>query len=135
MAVKTFASIYVGSSELILKIYEISGKKKFRELDRISKSVELGKDTYRKGALATKVLSEVCEILKDFKKKMKEYQATDYRAFATSAIREASNQELALDYIKRNTGIVVKVLSNSEQRYMIFKGMVARYEAFHQVVS
>ncbi len=135
MAVKTFASIYVGSSELILKIYEISGKKNFRELDRISKSVELGKDTYRKGALDTKVLSEVCEILKDFKKKMKEYQATDYRAFATSAIREASNQELALDFIKRNTGIVVKVLSNSEQRYMIFKGMVARYDAFHQVVS
>ena len=70
-----------------------------------------------------------------FKKKMKEYQVTEYRAFATSAVREAENTDIVLDAIKRNTNLEVKVLSNSEQRYINLKGMVAKYEDFHQVVS
>jgi len=66
---------------------------------------------------------------------MKESQVTEYRAFATSAVREASNTEIILDAIKRNTNLDVKVLSNSEQRYINLKGMVVKYEDFHQVVS
>ncbi|MBQ8412767.1 MAG: exopolyphosphatase, partial [Lachnospiraceae bacterium] len=135
MAYKTFAAIYVGSSEIALKIYQISSKKTFKQLDYISKIIELGKDTYSKGFLSTESIKQVCDILNGFKKKLKEYQITEYRAYATSAVREAENSEIVLDAIKRTTNIEVSVLSNSEQRYINFKGMVARYENFHQVVS
>ena len=133
MAVKTFAAIYVGSSELKMKCYEVSGKKSFKLIDQVAKTIELGRDTYNHGSIKADTLSEVCDTLIGFKKK--EYQITEYRAYATSAIREAVNQELVLDHIERNTGVTVKVLSNSEQRYMIFKGLVAKYAGFHQVVS
>lgn len=135
MAYKTFAAIYVGSSEIALKVYQISSKKNFKQIDYISKIIELGKDTYSKGYLTTESIKQVCEILNGFKKKLKEYQITEYRAYATSAVREAENSEIVLDAIKRTTNIEVTVLSNSEQRYINFKGMVARYENFHQVVS
>lgn len=135
MAYKMFAAIYVGSSELAMKIYEINGRKTFKQIDGVSKIIELGKDTYSKGYLSTESIMQVCEILNGFKKKLKEYQVSDYRAYATSAIREAENSDIVLDAIKRQTNIVVKVLSNSEQRYINFKGLVAKYENFHQVVS
>lgn len=135
MAYKMFAAIYVGSSELAMKIYEINGRKTFKQIDGVSKIIELGKDTYSKGYLSTESIAQVCEILNGFKKKLKEYQVSEYRAYATSAIREAENSDIVLDAIKRQTNIVVKVLSNSEQRYINFKGLVAKYDNFHQVVS
>ncbi len=135
MAFKMFGAIYVGSSELVCSIYEINAKKTFSLVDSVSRIIELGRDTYKSGAIKTEALAEVCEVLNGFHRKLKEYQVSDYRAYATSAIREASNQVLALEYIKRNTGLNVEVLSNSEQRYMIFKGLVAKHKEFHQVVS
>ena len=100
MAVKTFAAIYVGSSDLSLDIYEINGKKSFKKIDGISRIIELGKDTYSDGSLSIESIKMVCETLSDFKRKMKEYQVADYRAYATSAVREAENSELIIDAIK-----------------------------------
>ncbi len=135
MAYKMFAAIHVGSSEISMKIYEINGRKSFKQIDSVSRIIELGKDTYRNGALGADSIKQVCLILNDFKKKMKEYQITEYRAYATSAVRESENAEIVLDAIKHNSNIEVQVLSNSEQRYMSFKGLVAKYDDFHQVVS
>lgn len=135
MSYKLFAAIYVGSSEVALKIYEINSKETFKQIDGVSKIIELGKDTYSNGSLSVVSIRQVCAILNEFKKKMHEYQIVDYRAYATSAIREAENTEIIIDTIKRNTGFLVRVLSNSEQRYMNFKGLVAKYENFHHVVS
>lgn len=135
MSYKTFAAIYVGSSELAMKIFEINGKTNFKQIDYVSRILELGKDTYNDGCISTVSIHLICDILNDFKDKMKEYQVTDYRAYATSAVREADNSEIILDAIRRNTKIEVKILSNSEQRYINFKGLVAKYDEFHQVVS
>lgn len=135
MAYKMFAAIYVGSSEIAMKAFEISGRKNFRFVDGISKALELGKDTYREGSISRESIGQICEILNGFKKKMKEYQITEYRAYATTAVRESSNAELVIDAIKRNTNLHVQILSNSEQRYMNFKGLVAKYADFQQVVS
>ncbi len=135
MAYKMFAAIYVGSNEIAMRIYEINGRKSFKGIDRVSRIIELGKDSYSNGFLSTDSINQICDVLNQFKKKMKEYQVTEYRAFATSAVREASNTEIILDAIKRNTNLDVKVLSNSEQRYINLKGMVVKYEDFHQVVS
>ncbi|MBE5944584.1 MAG: exopolyphosphatase [Lachnospiraceae bacterium] len=135
MAYKMFAAIYVGSSEISMKIYQISSRKTSKQVDGVSKIIELGKDTYSKGFLTTESINQVCDILNGFKKKLKEYQVTDYRAYATSAVREAENSLIVLDAIKRATNIDVRILGNSEQRYMNFKGLVAFYEDFHNVAS
>lgn len=135
MSYKTFAAINVGSSEIAMKIYEISGRKSFRQLDAVSNIIELAKDTYSNGFLSTESIRQVCDTLLRFKAKMKEYQVSDYRICATTAVREAENRDIVLDTIKRSTGFDVKVLSNSEQRYTNFKGLVAKYDDFHQIVS
>ena len=59
MAVKTFAAIYVGSSDLSLDIYEINGKKTFKKIDGISRIIELGKDTYSDGYLSIESIKAV----------------------------------------------------------------------------
>ena len=135
MAYKMFAAIYVGSSEISMKIFQVNGRKTFRQIDSVSRILELGRDTYREGKLSRESIKMICEELEGLKHKMEEYKITEYRAYATSAVREADNMDLVLDVIEHTTGIRVQVLSNSEQRYISFKGLVAKYSDFHQVVS
>ena len=64
MAVKTFAAIEVGSSQLSMKIYEISKKLGFRELDHVRYIISLGVDTYSKGVIGYEKVNELCDVLK-----------------------------------------------------------------------
>ena len=50
MAIHTFAAIYIGSYEVSLKIFELSAKKKIRDIDYVRSRIELGADAYSKGS-------------------------------------------------------------------------------------
>ena len=113
MASKVFAAIDVGSNELSMKVYEITLKKGVREIDYVNSTVELGSDTYNSGRITEDSIMKVCEILNKFRRKMREYDVREYKAYASSAVREAENSVMVLERIKQQTGIDVSVLSNS----------------------
>ena len=91
MASKVFAAIDVGSNELSMKVYEITPKKGAREIDYVNSTVELGSDTYNSGRITEDSIMKVCEILNKFRRKMREYDVREYKAYASSAVREAEN--------------------------------------------
>ena len=128
MASKVFAAIDVGSNELSMKVYEITPKKGAREIDYVNSTVELGSDTYNSGRITEDSIMKVCEILNKFRRKMREYDVREYKAYASSAVREAENSVMVLERIKQHTGIDVAVLSNSEQRFMNYKAYAAKFE-------
>lgn len=127
---KLIAAIDVGSYELEMKIYELSPKKGITMINHVRHIIEIGKDTYINGKVDFKHIDEVCEIIYNFTKIMKEYQVDDYIAYTTSSIREADNQDIILDRIKVKTGIEVKILSNSEQRFLGYKALSVQSEFF-----
>ena len=135
MAFKTFAAIDVGSTDVTMKIYEITTKKGYRLLDYASSIIELGSDTYANGYISQGSIERLCDILSGFMKKMREYDTLDYRAYATSAIREAKNNQMVLDHIKRRTGMVVQILNNSEHRFIMYKGLAVNAKYFDNIVE
>lgn len=135
MAYQMFAAINVGSSEISMKIFEITAKWGFREIDCISHILELGSDTYRLGYVSNGKISELCTCLTNFKSKMKEYGCEDYRAYATSALREATNSLMIIEQIQLRTGFQVQILSNSEHRFMMLKGCASTMEDFDEITS
>lgn len=136
MAVKTFAAIDVGSTDVSMKIFEITSKRGYRQLDYVSNIIELGSDTYADGYVSQDSIEKLCEILNRFSKKMKEYGIVDeYKAYATSAIREAKNKMMVLDLIKLRTGIEVHILSNSEHRFLMYKGLAVKDENFEKIAE
>lgn len=135
MAVKIFAAIDVGSFELELGIYEISGKSGIRQIDRVRHMIPLGKDTYNSGKISYSLVDEMCRVLSDFVKIMEGYQADSYRAYATSAMREAKNNQIVLDQIKVHTGLDVKIISNSEQRLLSYKAIAAKETEFNKLIQ
>ena len=75
MAIHVFAAIDVGSFELEMGIYEISGKNKIRKLDHVRHVMALGRDTYHHGKISYEQVEELCEALGDFSRIMKSYRA------------------------------------------------------------
>ncbi len=135
MAVQTFAAINVGSYDTVMKIYQIMPKKGFKLLDTVSSHLELGADTFASGRLTNLSVDLLCNVLNSFRKKMKEYDVTEYRAYATSAVREADNCEMVLDRIATRTGLHVKTVSNSEHRFMMYEGIADALEDFDKITA
>ena len=68
----------------------------------------------------------MCQVLEEFVQIMKSYKVKDYRAYATSAMREAHNRQIILDQIRVRTGLTVRIISNSEQRFISYKAIAAK---------
>lgn len=133
--IRTFAAIDVGSFEVELGIYEVSEKTGVRPVDHIKHMIALGKDSYANGKISYRLVNELCEVLGDFARIMKSYQASDYRAYATSALREALNSQIVLDQIRVRTGIDVRVISNSEQRLISYKAIASKDAEFQKIIQ
>ena len=135
MAVTTFAAIDVGSNEIAMKIFEIGRKNQLRKLTHVRHVMELGSDTYVNGYISNHLIDELCEVLIGFKKVMKEFNVTDYKAYSTSSIREANNRHSLLDRVKIRTGMDVKILNNSEQCFMLYQAVALREPAFNEIIK
>lgn len=133
---KTFAAIDVGSYALEMKIFEMSPKIGIRLIDTIKHQIDLGTDTYISGRISNEKLDELCKVLKDFKDTCDYMKVDDYRAFGTSALREATNSAIILDRIRQRSGLNVELISNSEQRFLHYKAVAYRNrEAFDEAMQ
>lgn len=72
--IHTFAAIYIGSYEVSLKIFELSAKKKIRDIDYVRSRIELGADAYSKGSIGYELVEALCDTLREFAQIMKEYR-------------------------------------------------------------
>ena len=126
MAYHIFAVIRVGSLEQELSIYEIGGKKEFRRIDRIINRLPVGRETFELGRISYESMERLFDVLNGFAEIMKTYKVNAYKAYATSAFREAENSKIVTDRIKVRTGITVDVVSNSQQRFLNYKAIAVK---------
>lgn len=135
MSVRTFAAVDIGSFELSMKIFEFRDKNQMREVEHLSRRIELGSDTYASGKISNEKLDELCSSLREFSGIMKAYKVESYRAYATSAVRETKNRVIVQDMIEQRTGIKVEILGNSEQRFLNYKSIASKGESFKNIIE
>lgn len=134
MAVRTFAAIYIGTYDVSLKIFEFTGRKKMREVDHIRTRQDLGNDAFGTGSIGYEQVEALCETLAQFKNIMQGYKVDDYEVYAAAALRDADNELFVLDQIYLRTGFRVKVVSNSEHRFISYKSVVGQ-ENFEEMIK
>ena len=122
MRYTTYASIVIGSRNILMRVYTIS-QRIIKRVDNIRHEYELGRDAYTRRHISLHQIEEICEVLEDFKNHMKEYGVDEYHCYATSVIRRASNRYAVLNHIRIRTGIDVIIKSNSEIRFLMYKGI------------
>ena len=99
MSIKTFSSIYIGSFEVTMKIFEISSKKKLREIDYIRSRLDLGKEAYKHDnkSIGYECVDELCDMLSEFRTIMNGYKVDSYEIYASSFFDSVSNKMFVLD--------------------------------------
>lgn len=134
MAVHTFAAIYIGTYEVSLKVFEFSTKKKVHGIDHIRAKHDLGKDAFAGGKIGYEHVKDLCDTLLQFKEIIEGYHVKQYEVYASAVLRDSSNELFVLDQIYLRTGIRVKVVSNSEYRFISYKS-VACYPEFEKIIQ
>ena len=131
---KIFSSIYIGSYETTMKVFEVSKQKGVKNIDTLKMRSDIIKDVLMNGSILPATISNLCKVLNDMKRTMASYKVDDYSIVAGPNIRQADNFLIVLEQIKLNTGFSVEVLSNSEQRFLGYQA-VASAEDFDELIS
>ncbi len=86
-------------------------------------AVEIGKGGIHKGHITSEATERAIKALHTHRKTIREHGAESFYAFATSAVRDASNSKEFTERIRIETGIEIKVISGEEEARWIYEGV------------
>ena len=123
-----FAAIDIGSNAvrlLIGNVYESKTGPIFKKADLVRVPLRLGEDAF----LHKKISKEKCDKLvlamKAFRQLIDFYEITDYKACATSAMREALNAVEVIEHVAHESGIAIEIIDGKVEAQIIYSNHVA----------
>ncbi|MDR3562152.1 MAG: HD domain-containing protein [Negativicutes bacterium] len=131
-----FAVMHIGSEQVSLQIVEYSSLDDMRVVEKVSTLVTLGEETFKTGKISFIAVREICELLKGYRRILHEYGVKDYRLLATTAIREAENQQYIIDQIRLKTGFSVEVVDMTQEifyKYIALFRSIEKYGLAHEM--
>ncbi len=116
------AAIEIGSTGIRLLVAEITENGERNILDRCDLPVSIGRDVFTQGIISRDTLLQCLSILNKYKEHLSGWgiTASQTTAVATSAFREAKNQDSVLDRIMVKTGFRVKVIDGIEENRLMY---------------
>lgn len=115
--------IDLGSNNIRFAVWEIYGNGYYRMIDELKENVRMGADTDNPFILDNKIDAAI-DTLKRFKKFSESLDVGRIVIVGTEALRRAPNREEILKRIEEETGFNTIVLSEYEEAYLVYKGVV-----------
>lgn len=123
-----YAAIDIGSNAVRLLIKSIDREavqeKKIKKVMMLRVPLRLGFDVFSIGELSEKKADKLRRLMKAFRQLMKIYGVDDYRACATSAMRDARNGRTIIKKIEKDTGIRIEIIDGQEEARMIYNNHI-----------
>ena len=123
-----YAAIDIGSNAVRLLVKSIDREavqeKKFKKVMMLRVPLRLGFDVFSIGELSEKKVDKLRRLMKAFRQLMKIYDVDDYRACATSAMRDARNGRMIIKKIEKDTGIRIEIIDGQEEARMIYNNHI-----------
>lgn len=120
---KNFAAIDIGSNAvrlLVSTITEKEGKEPmFRKTSLVRVPIRLGADVFLKKKVSEKNTMRMIDTMHAFNLLMKSHGVEKYKAYATSAMREAANGQQIASIIKEKSGIDIEIIDGSHEAAII----------------
>ncbi len=122
------AGVDVGATSVRMAVAQVGPAGELELLEELVHPVALGLDTFRLGQVTAKTTRALCQVLANFQRKLGEYGAIDCRAVATSAVRDAANQDVLIDRIRHETGLTLEVLDPVEETRFTYQYLLPRLD-------
>ncbi|WP_296682680.1 rod shape-determining protein [Flavobacterium sp.] len=123
LKIKKYAAIDIGSNAmrlLIANIVEQDGKEtQFSKSSLVRVPIRLGQDAFTVGAISEENIDRMCDAMKAFSLLMKVHKVEQYKAFATSAMREAYNGKEVTEIIKKKAGVKIEIIDGKKEAAII----------------
>lgn len=81
--------------------------------------IRLGEDAFITGKISDENIIHLVDCMKAFAFLMKAHEVISYKAFATSAMRDASNTDEIIERIKKESGINIEIISGDKEADLI----------------
>ena len=130
MNLKKFAAIDIGSNAiriLIANIIQTEHDVVFQKNSLIRSPVRLGEDSFTLGEISPKNLKRFVKTMKAFKLLMNIHGVSHYKAFATSALREANNSSHVIKTVKKKAGIKVEIIDGTKEAEIISNSKISEF--------
>ena len=125
----TLAAIDIGSNAARLLISRVientNGKPEFNKINFVRVPLRLGFDVFETGEISNHKVEMLIQTMKAYRHLMKVYEVTDFKACATSAMRDAKNSKQIIKKVKEETGINIEILSGDKEASMINQTHIA----------
>ena len=124
-----YAAIDIGSNAVRLLIKKVKDgenlvNKRLSKVLLLRVPLRLGFDVFSLGEVSEVKAVRLRRLMKAFRQLMKIYEVTDYRACATSAMRDAKNGKNIIKKILKDTGINIEVIDGQEEAQMIYNNHI-----------
>lgn len=123
MSKTNYAAIDIGSNAVRLLIKSINPEADnpvFSKEQLVRVPLRLGEDSFSKGEISAEKGKKLHRLIKAYRQLMKIYKVKNYRACATSAVRDAANGSTLIKYISRKTGIRIEIINGEEEARLIY---------------
>lgn len=127
---KCYAAIDIGTNAVRLLIKKVKEEdesltnKCLTKMLLLRVPLRLGFDVFSLGVVSEEKAVKLRRLMKAFRQLMKIYEVTDYRACATSAMRDAKNGKSVIKKILKDTGINIEVIDGQEEARTIYNNHV-----------
>lgn len=118
---QAYAALDLGTNNCRLLIARPSGEN-FTVIDAFSRVVKLGEDLARTGRLSDAAMDRTVSALSICAEKLRRRNVYLARSVATEACRRAANGEEFIERVKRETGIVLDIISAQEEARLAVLG-------------
>lgn len=116
-----YAVLDIGTNTVKLLVADCAGND-LRPVLETSETTRIGQGVSSNGRLLPEAIERTLTIVEDFCDQARKLKAERFLAFATSAVRDASNREIFLNAFRERTWFNCHVLSGDEEADLIFTG-------------
>ncbi|PXY39800.1 exopolyphosphatase [Flavobacterium cheongpyeongense] len=121
--IKKYAAIDIGSNAmrlLISNVVEQEGKDpQFNKSSLVRVPIRLGQDAFTVGEISAENIDRMVDAMKAFNLLMKVHKVERYKAYATSAMREAYNAKEVVELIKKKADIKIEIIDGKKEAAII----------------
>ena len=132
-----YAAIDIGSNAVRLLIKSVneegSPEGLLRKVQLIRIPLRLGEDAFTTGEISEGKAEKLIRLMKAYKQLMKIFEVSDYRACATSAMRDARNGKEITRKIEKKTGIRVEIIDGQEEAHIVYDNHIEQLFASGQM--
>lgn len=128
---KHFAAIDIGSNAVRLLIKCVTNDKKnpLAKVQLLRVPLRLGEDAFTHGVISADKREKLLALMLAYRQLLRIYEVVDYRACATSAMREAANAENIVREVRKQTGIAIEIINGEEE------ARLAAYNRIEEIVG